>query len=162
MLKPLFISAALGCVFEIGDQGFVKDERTHEQLAIIVQPLQKSGDPTEFLVLFWSLWIVFNEANKPAIWFLDLYSRAHQTHGLVDLAPLKHEKLEDCVLKGVATRSVNSLPEMGEMLNVGFSDALPPMLRLRKLVPFDPVSSPLAPSVVVQLNVAAMLEVDVK
>jgi len=23
------------------------------------------------------------------------------------------------------------------MLNVGFSDALPPMLRLRKLVPFD-------------------------
>lgn len=50
---------------------------------------------------------------------------------------------------------------MGEMLNVGFSDALPPMLRLRKLVPFDPVSSPLAPSVVVQLNVAAMLEVDV-
>ena len=40
-------------------------------------------------------------------------------------------------LKGVAIRSVNSLPEMGEMLNVGFSDALPPMLRLRKLVPFD-------------------------
>ena len=64
--------------------------------------------------------------------------------------------------KGVATRSVNSLPEMGEMLNVGFSDALPPMLRLKKLVPFDSVTSPLAPSVAVQLNVAAMLEVDVK
>ena len=54
------------------------------------------------------------------------------------------------------------MPEMGEMLNVGFSDALPPMLRLRKLVPFDPVTSPLAPSVAVQLKVAAMLEVDVK
>jgi len=51
---------------------------------------------------------------------------------------------------------------MGEMLNVGFSDALPPMLRLRKLVPFDSVTSPLTPSVVAQLNVAAMLEVDVK
>ena len=65
--------------------------------------------------------------------------------------------------KGVATRSVNSLPETGEMLNVGFSDALPPMLRLRKLVPFpDSVTSPPALSVVVQLNVAAMLEVEVK
>src|SRR5215831_4581921 len=48
------------------------------------------------------------------------------------------------------------------MLNVGFSEALPPMLRLRKLVPFDSVTSPLAPSVAVQLNVAAMLDVDVK
>ena len=48
------------------------------------------------------------------------------------------------------------------MLNVGFSDALPPMLKLKKLVPFDPVTSPLVPSVAVQLNVAAMLEVDVK
>jgi hypothetical protein len=47
------------------------------------------------------------------------------------------------------------------MLKVGFSEALPPILRLRKLVPFDSVTSPLAPSVVVQLNVAAMLEVDV-
>jgi hypothetical protein len=51
---------------------------------------------------------------------------------------------------------------MGEMLNVGFSDALPPMLRLRKLVPLDSAISPLVPSVVVQLKVAAMLEVDVK
>ena len=41
---------------------------------------------------------------------------------------------------------------MGEMLNVGFSDALPPMLRLRKLVPLDSVTSPLTPSVVAQLN----------
>src|SRR5208282_3774493 len=87
-------------VFEVGDQGFVKDERAYKQLAIVVQPLQVSGDPTEFLVLFWSLRIVFNEANKPAIWCLDLYSGAHQTHGLVDPAPLKHEKLEDRVRKG--------------------------------------------------------------
>jgi hypothetical protein len=48
------------------------------------------------------------------------------------------------------------------MLNVGFSDAVPPMLRFRKLVPLDSVISPPAPSVVVQLNVAAMFEVDVK
>ena len=33
-----------------------------------------------------------------------------------------------------------SVREMGEMLNVGFSDALPPMLRLRKFVPFDSVT----------------------
>src|SRR5262249_34937206 len=32
--------------------------------------------------------------------FLDLYSCTHQTHGLVDLAPLKHEKLKDRVRKG--------------------------------------------------------------
>src|SRR5215467_6477596 len=50
-------------VFEIGDQGFVKDKRTYKQLAIVVQPLQVSSDPTEFLVLFWSSRIVFNEAN---------------------------------------------------------------------------------------------------
>jgi hypothetical protein len=61
--------------------------RPDKQLAIVIQPLQVSGDPTEFLILFWSSWIVFNEANKSAIWFLDLYSRAHQTHGLVDPAP---------------------------------------------------------------------------
>src|SRR5262249_47974120 len=86
--------------FEIGNQGLVKDERAYKQPTIVVQPLQVSGDSTEFVVLFWSSWIVFNEANKPAIWFLDLYSRAHQTHGLVDLTPLKNEKLEDRVLKG--------------------------------------------------------------
>src|SRR5205823_4854607 len=71
-----------------------------KQLAIVVQPLQVSGDPSEFFVFLWSSWIIFNEANKPAVWFLDLYSRAHQTHGLVDPAPLKHEKLEDRVRKG--------------------------------------------------------------
>jgi hypothetical protein len=87
-------------VFEIGDQGFVKDEGAYKQLPIVVQPLQVSGDPAEFLVLLWSSWVVFNEANKPAIWFLDLYSRPHQTHGLVDLAPLKHEELKDRVRKG--------------------------------------------------------------
>src|SRR5215813_9049009 len=76
-----------GSVFEIGDQGFVKDERASKQLAIVVKPLQVSGDPTEFLIFFWSSWIVFNEANKPAIGFLDLYSRPHQTHRLVDPAP---------------------------------------------------------------------------
>src|SRR5262249_42704525 len=74
-------------VFEIGDQGFVKDQRAYKQLTIIVQPLQVSGDPTEFLVLVWSSWIVFDKPNEPAIRFLDLYSCTHQTHGLVDLAP---------------------------------------------------------------------------
>jgi hypothetical protein len=36
--------------FEIGDQGFVKDERAYKQLAIVVQPLQVNGDPPEFFV----------------------------------------------------------------------------------------------------------------
>src|SRR5215813_4814226 len=62
-------------VFEISNQGFVKDKRTYKQLTIVIQPLQVSSDPTEFLVFFWSSWIVFNEANKPAIRGLDLYSR---------------------------------------------------------------------------------------
>src|SRR6516165_4927364 len=87
-------------VFEIGNQGFVKDQRAYKQLTIIVQPLQVSGDPAEFLVLVWSSWIVFDKANKPPIQFLDLYSCTHQTHGLVDLAPLKHEKLKNRVRKG--------------------------------------------------------------
>src|SRR5262249_17347693 len=43
--------------------------------------------------------IVFNEANKPAIGGLGLYSRGHQTHYLVNPAPLKHDKLEDRVRK---------------------------------------------------------------
>jgi hypothetical protein len=58
------------------------------------------GNPAEFFVLSWSAWIIFDEANKLNVWFLDLYSRTHQAHGLVDPAPLKHKKLEDCVRKG--------------------------------------------------------------
>jgi hypothetical protein len=36
--------------------------------------------------------------------------------------------------KGVAMRCVKSCPEIGKMLNVGFSDALAPMGKLRKFV----------------------------
>jgi hypothetical protein len=62
MLKPLLISPARS-IFEIGDQGFVKDERAYKQLAMVIQTLQVTGDP-EFLVLFWSSRIVFNKANN--------------------------------------------------------------------------------------------------
>jgi len=75
---------------------------------------------------------------------------------------LKHEKLKDRVRKGRCDPLGKLFARNGRDVNVGFSEALPPMLRLRKLVPFDSATSPLAPSVVVQLNVAAILEVDVK
>ena len=58
-------------------------------------------------------------------------------------------------------RFVNSSPESGVMLKVGFSAALPSRFRLRKLPPRC-VSWPPTLSVVVQSKVAAMLEVEVK
>ena len=63
-----------------------------------------SGDPAEFFILFGSSWVVFNEADKPAVRFLDLDSRGHQAHDLVDYPPLKHEKLEDLVPEGGCDR----------------------------------------------------------
>ena len=65
-------------------------------------------------------------------------------------------------LYGVNRRSVNSLPETGVMLKVGFSDALAPQLKFKESNPgFSAISAP-TPTVVVQSKVAAMLEVTVK
>ena len=73
---------------------------------------------------------------------------------------MKYKELEDFVPEGSRNPLGEFLPEMGEMLNVGCSDMVPPIFRWRKF-PFDSVTSPLTPTVVAQLNVAAMLEVDV-
>jgi len=56
-------------------------------------------------------------------------------------------------------RFVNSWPERGIILNVGFSDTLVLKLKLKKSNPgFSEICAP-APRVVVQSKVAAMLEV---
>ena len=59
-----------GCAGSIPG-GFFKDERAYKQLAIVVQPLQVSGDPAEFLILLWSSRIVFNKANSALFLALD-------------------------------------------------------------------------------------------
>src|SRR5580693_674278 len=65
---------AQGDISILRRQRFLKDEGAYEQLAMVVQPLQVSGDPAELFVLLRSSRIVFNKANKPAVGFLDLYS----------------------------------------------------------------------------------------
>src|SRR5262245_35598100 len=99
MLKPLLMSSAQNA-FEIGDQGFLIDERANKQLAMVVKPLQAGGDPAEFVVLFWSSRVVFHKANKSAVRFLGLDSRGHKAHDFVDPTPLKCKELEDFVSEG--------------------------------------------------------------
>jgi hypothetical protein len=66
-----------------------------------------------------------------------------------------------CSGKGVRSRCVNSSPCIGEMLMVGFSSAPPPTIGTSSR-PRSPVSAGPTPAVMLNLYVAAMLEMAVK